>query len=284
MANTLTLTNSIYLNCISLTASSSSGTAYTIVAADNTYDRRIYGISATNTSAVNHLNCTLWLSDGVKNYQMGLITISANAGNTISVGALDIFTNSVFSGMLTYSMADTMGVYYFNLPKTWSLKFTYTNTLSTGNAITFTTIGEIYDGVSTRHTSKNFQQTSTFTNATGTSTVTLLSSTAYDRRIYGISSTSTDATARTMAIRLSDGVNSYLIYTESILANSGNSTTIASGDIFYDGFIQGLFVRTADSEGASYYFNLPSGWSLTGSLSVATSGTIIMKIIGDTYE
>jgi hypothetical protein len=283
MADKLTLTNSIYLNCVSFTASSPAG-IYTIVPADNTYDRRIYGISATNTSANVHLSCTLWLSDGTKNYQMGVLDLPANAGSSISVGALDIFTNAVFAGILTYSMADTMGVYYFNLPKTWSLKFTYTNTITAGNTLAFTTFGEKYDGITTIHTSRTFQQTATFSNATGTSTINLVSSAAYDRRICGISATSTDATARTMSIRLNNGTTSYLIYTVSVLANSGNSTTIAAQDLFYESFIAGLFVRVADSEGVSYYFNLPAGWSINASLSVATAGVITMKIIGETYE
>ena len=284
MANYLTLSNTQYLYCTTLTSANSANVAYTIVPSDSNYDRRIYGISLTNTSSVNHLACTLWLSDGVKDYQMGKINVSANAGNSISVSSLDIFTNSVFVGMLTYSMADNMGVYYFNLPKSWSIKFTYTNTLSVGNLLTFTTFGEIYDGVTIKHTSNTFQQTATFSNATGTSTVTLLSSTAYDRRIYGISATSTDVTARTMAIRLTNGANSYLIYTESILANSGNSTSITAEDLFYDGFISGLFVRTADSEGISYYFNLPTGWGITGTLAAATAGVITIQIRGETYE
>lgn len=284
MANQLTLTTTPYLYSISLTSANASGSAHTIVPADATYDRRIYGLSVTNTSSVNHLNCTLWLSDGTNNYQMGIVTINANSGNSISVGATDIFTNSVFSGLLTYAVADEMGVWYFNLPKTWSFKFTYTNTLSAGQSLTFTTFGEIYDGFSIDFTSKPFQQTATFSSTTGTRTVNLVSSAAYDRRIYGISAASTDVTARTMAFGLTNSGTNYLIYTESILANSGNTTTIAASDVFYDALIQGLFVRTADAEGISYYFNLPAGWGLTGTLGSSTTGTITMKVIGDTYE
>lgn len=286
MADKLILSNSPYLYCISLTSSSVANTAYTIVPADSNYDRRIYGLSVTNTSAVNHLSCTLWLSDGTTNYQMGLVTINANSGNSISAGATDIFTNSVFAGLLTFAVADNMGVWYFNLPKTWSMKFTYTNTLSAGNAMTFATFGEKYDGNTHRLTSNLFQQTATFSNAGGTTRRDLLSSAAYDRRIYGIEATSTDTTARTLAISLNDGTTNYLIYTISVLANSGNSTTVAAQDLFYESFIQGLFVRTADAEGVSYYFNLPAGWSINGAFSVApTAGTQInIKTIGETYE
>ena len=284
MANQLTLTNTPYLYSISLTSANPSGTAHTIVPADSTHDRRIYGMIITNTSAVNHLGCTLWLSDGTTDYQMGKDDISANAGNSISVGSNDIFTSSDFSGLLTFAMADNMGVWYFNLPKTWSMKFTYTNTLSAGNAMTFTTFGEKYDGVTQRFTSTHFQQTATFSTAGGTTRRDLVTSAAHDRRIYGIEATSTDSTARTLAISLNDGTTNYLIYTISVLANSGNTTAVSAQDLFYDAFIQGLFVRTADPEGISYYFNLPAGWSLNGVFSVAPAAQINIKTIGETYE
>ena len=286
MANQLTLTSTPYLYCMSLTSSSVVNTAYTIVPADSTYDRRIYGMIVSNTSSVNHNACTLWLSDGATDYQMGKDDIGANAGNSNSASSNDLFTSTDFSGLLTYAMADNMGVWYFNLPKTWSMKFTYTNTLSVGNAMTFTTFGEKYDGVTLRLTSNVLQQTATFSNAGGTTRRNLVSSVAYDSRIYGIEATSTDTTARTLAISLNDGTTNYLIYTISILGNSGNSTTIAAQDLFYDAYIQGLFVRTADPEGISYYFNLPAGWSLNGVLQAApTLGTQInIKTIGETYE
>lgn len=286
MANQLTLTNTQYLYATALTSTSSSGTAYTIVPADATHDRRIYGLSVTNTSAVNHLSCTLWLSDGTTDYQMGLVSVNANSGNSISVGATDVFTNSVFSGLLTYAMADNMGVWYFNLPRTWSMKFTYTNTLSAGNQMAFVTFGEKYDGVTHRFTKNTFLQTATFSNANGTTAKDLVPSAGYDRRIYAISATNTDVTARAMAFNLNDGTNNYLIYTDSILANSGNATSIASQDLFYEAFIQGLFVRTADIEGIAYYFNLPAGWSLRGNLTSAPAGASIVtiRVTGETYE
>ena len=283
MADFLTLTNSMYLECVSLTASSSSNTPYTIASSDSNYDRRIYGINVTNTSAVNHLSCTLWLSDGVTNYQIGKITVNANTGNSISISPVDLFTNSSFRGLLTYSMADNVGVWYFNLPKNWQLKFTYTNTLSTGNEMSFITFGEYYDGVNIRHTSETFQQVATFSSSTSTNTIELLSPSDKDRRIYGFSYTSTDATARTATLKLSDGVNSYLIYTKSFLANSGNSTSVSAGDVFYDTYISGLFIRSADTEGACFYFNLPAGWSITGKLSASTTGLINTKIFGEVY-
>lgn len=283
MATNLTLTNSLFISATGFGSANSSGTAYTIVPSDSDYDRRIYGMNVTNTSSVNHLNCTLWLSDGTSNYQMGRININANVGNSISIGATDLFSNSTFQDMLTYSMCDTMSVYYFNLPKTWSLKFTYTNTLSAGNTMSFVTFGEVYGGNTTNHTSEPFSQVTSITNATGTAYVSLLDSSPSDRRIYSINATSTDVTARPMAIYLNDGTTNHLIYTENILANAGNATTIATEDLFYDAFAQGLFVRNADSEGLAYYFNIPAGYSLVGKLGASTAGTINIQVRGEIY-
>ena len=270
---------------MSLTASSSINTAYTIVPSDSSNDRRIYGISVTTTLASNHTGCTVWLSNGTSDYQMGLITIPANSGNTISIPAVDVFTNSEFRGLFTHAMADEMGEYYFNLPKGWSIKFTYTSILTTNTDLTFATFGEVYGGSTMNLTWKEFDGTKTITNADGTNSVTLIASSASDRRIYGIGLTSTDSTARTLAIRLSDGTNNYLIYTISALANAGNSATIASQDIFYENFITGLFGRTSDAEGATKYFNLPAGWSIncTRAVAVGVGSLINVKIIGEIY-
>jgi hypothetical protein len=282
MGTSLILTNSLYLEATGLGSSNSSNVPYTISSQDS-IDKRIYGISVTNTSPVNHLGCTLWLSDGTANYQMGKIDIPANSGNSISIAATDIFTSSTFNNILTYSMCDNMGVYYFNVPKSWSMKISYTNTLSAGQTMSIVCFGEKYGGNTTKHTSSPFSQVTSVTAATGTSTVTLLSSSSKDRRIYSINASSTDTTARTMTFFINNGSTSYQIYTESILANSGNATTIGTEDLFYDSLVQGLFVRCADSEGLSYYFNLPSGWSIIGRLAVATSGSINIQIRGEEY-
>jgi hypothetical protein len=86
-----------------------------------------------------------------------------------------------------------------------------------------------------------------------------------------------------MAIYLNDGTTNHLIYTDNILANAGNATTIATEDLFYDAFALGLFVRTADSEGISYYFNIPAGYSIIGKLAASTAGTINIQVRGEIY-
>lgn len=288
MANTLTLTKSLHLQCISLTASGAINTIYPVVTATSSVDRRIYGLGMSSTSA-NTQTIKIYLNDGTNNYQVSQFSLSANSGNSISVGPYDIMgdtkTNAIFG-----KRADTIGVYYFNLPKNWSIGASYGTALTspTGATLTFTSQGEIYDGVTNRYTSNSFVQITPYINATGSTETTFLDSKSYDRRIYAITATSTDVTARTFAIKLSDGITSYLLYTVSILANSGNVTTIASSDIFYDtnGFSATFFNQQAEPDSGQYYFNIPAGWKLTGTMasSVAIGAQVTIEITGDTYE
>lgn len=286
MGNTLKLTNSLHLECVSLTASAVPNTEYTVLTANSNYDRRIYGL-AISTSDANIQNIRLFFSDGVTSYVVLYTALSANAGNSISVSPLDLQSSSLSSSVLAKRI-DVMGVSYFNLPKTWSLKALYTGTqLSGAEAITFTSHGEIYDGVTHEFTSNTFEKSVVLNNASGSTETDLISSVAYDRRVYGISAVSTDATARTFSIKLKNGSTSYLLYTVSILANSGNTTTIAPYDIFSDvnSYSIPYFAKTYEPDGG-YYFNLPAGWSITGNItgSIAIGSTITIKSFGDTYE
>ena len=286
MATSLKLSNSLYLECVSLTQSSSANTQYTIVSANTNFDRRIYGISVASTDANTQGGANIpkvYVSDGVNSYQVSAKTITANYGNTIANGPVDILGDPNALPIFN-KRCDVTGVYYFNLPKNWSIKFSYVTTLDLStDSLVFTSFGEIYDSNVIRHTSNSFEQSATFSTATGTTETTLLSSSQFDRRIYGISAASTDGTSRTMAIKLRYGNISYLAYTISILANSGNTTTITPTDIFYNALTIGLFVKLYEPDG-TYYFNLPSGWSITGTLAVQTSAVITVKTIGDTYE
>lgn len=286
MAQTLRLTNSLHLECISLTASALPNTQYTVLSADATADRRIYSLSISTTDA-NLQNIRVFLHDGTTSYVAAFFSLPANSGNTISTGPFDVLGQSrsipIFGKRL-----DTMSVYYFNLPKNWSIRALYTGTqLSGAEAITFISHGEKYGGTTHNFTSKEFDQTTVLTNATGTTETTLLSSAAYDRRIYSISAALTDTTARTLAIKLKSGSNSYLVYTISVLANSGNTTAVKAYDIFDDinGFSGSIFMKTYEADGG-FYFNLPAGWSITGTFAtpLAIGTTMTINASGDTYE
>ena len=285
MANKLTLTNTLHLECVSLTASATPNTQYTILNSNASYDRRIYGLAITTTDA-NTQNIILYLNDGVGNYQVSYTPLPALSGG-LGVAPLDLQGNSLIAPILGKRL-DVMGVSYFNLPKGWSFRALYTGTqLTSPERINFISHGELYGDVTHKYTSTAFQQTATFSNATGTTEKDLLASVAYDRRVYGISAVSTDSTARTLSVYLKSGINSYLLYTVSILASSGNTTSIKAYDIFSDinGYSNAYFTKKYEPDG-SYYFDLPSGWSITGAFvgSIAIGSTITIKTIGDSYE
>jgi len=286
MATSQTLTNSLHMECISLTASTAANTIYSVVTATSSVDRRIYGVSLSSTSA-NTQTMKFYVNDGVTNYQVSQFSLTANSGNSISLGPYDIF-GDVNVKAIFGKRADVIGVFYFNLPKNWSIRASYGTTLTAPAALAFTSQGEVYNGLTTRHTSNPFSITSIFTNAVGTTETDLTNIVSYDRRIYAISASNTDVTARTMAIKLNNGTTSYLLYTLSILANSGNTTTISSTDMFYDtnGFSAPIFNQLAEPDSGQYYFNLPAGWKLTGSMAsgVAIGSLITIETTGDTYE
>jgi len=286
MANTLTLTNNLHLECISITASATPNTQYTILNSNANYDRRIYGLTITTTDA-NTQNIILYLNDGTSTYQVSYTALPANSGGS-GIAPLDLQGNSLIAPILGKRL-DVMGVSYFNLPKGWSFRALYTGTQLSGvERVNFISHGEIYDGgVTHDFTSTAFQQTATFSNATGSTEKDLLSSAAYDRRIYGISAVSTDVTARSISLYLKSGSTSYLLYTVSILASSGNTTSIKAYDIFADvnGYSNAYFTKKFEPDG-SFYFDLPAGWSITGAFigSIAIGSTITIKTMGDSYE
>ena len=286
MATSQTLTNSLHMECISLTASTAANTIYSVVTATSSVDRRIYGVSLSSTSA-NTQTIKIYINDGSTNYQVSQFSLTANSGNSISLGPYDIF-GDVNVKAIFGKRADVVGVFYFNLPKNWSIRASYGTTLTAPAALSFTSQGEVYDGITTRHTSNPFSIVSAFTNAVGTTETDLTNIVSYDRRVYAINAVSTDATARTLAVKLNNGTSSYLLYTISIVANTGNTTTIASTDMFYDtnGFSAAIFNQLAEPDSGQYYFNIPAGWKLTGTMAsgVAIGAQITIETTGDTYE
>jgi hypothetical protein len=99
------------------------------------------------------------------------------------------------------------------------------------------------------------------TGNTANTSYDILSATTVDRRVYGISFTTTDAGIQTIKLYLNDGVSDYQLFTYSLVANAGNSTTISAADIFGDSKIAPLFQKQRDANGVPY-FNLPTNWSI----------------------
>lgn len=143
MASNLTFTSAPFLQGLTASAgNSSANTRYTILTADATYDRRVYGISITSTDA-GAQTVTIWLNDGTNAYQVFVLNVPLNSGNSTTVAAVDIM-GSVYGASLLQKQRDANGVPYFNLPKTWSLQYQYNTTLGAGEALYVLVFGETY--------------------------------------------------------------------------------------------------------------------------------------------
>ena len=88
-----------------------------------------------------------------------------------------------------------------------------------------------------------------------------------------------------MNIKLKDATRSYLLYTINLPANSGNTTALTPVDIFRDTMSEPIFQKTYEPD-QGFYFNLPAGWALTGTLTSAPAigSTITITSKADTYE
>lgn len=143
MANSLTFTSAPFLQGLTASAANSSAnTRYTILTADATYDRRVYGISIVNTSGTSAQTVTIWLNDGTVAYQVFQLNVPLNSGNSTTVASVDIM-GSVYGAAVLQKQRDANGVPYFNIPKTWSLQYQYNTALST-SALYILVFGETY--------------------------------------------------------------------------------------------------------------------------------------------
>lgn len=143
MANNLTFTSAPFLQGLTASAASSTtNTKYTILTADATYDRRVYGISIVNTSSASAQTVTIWLNDGSVSYQVFVLNVPLSSGNSTSVAAVDIM-GSVYGASVLQKQRDANGVPYFNLPKNWSIQYQYNTALST-SSLNILVFGETY--------------------------------------------------------------------------------------------------------------------------------------------
>jgi len=153
MANSITFTsNSFASTTLFATASAATASGY-IVTTTNTfydigggttsYDRRIYGVGVTSTDTANIQTITVALHDGIKDIKIYQGACPVNSGNTTAIVNFDLYStanaSAIFSGQ-----ADGNGVTYFNLKSGWSLKASYSTTLTTNRLLIFTTFGETY--------------------------------------------------------------------------------------------------------------------------------------------
>lgn len=107
--------------------------------------------------------------------------------------------------------------------------------------------------------------------------------TAYDRRLYGISATSTDTVARDMTLWFGTATQSFQIAKIAIPVNAGNTNLIAQVDILGDSKFAATFQKQADANGKPY-FNLPAGQTLIAGTPQTTAATFItVHAFGENY-
>lgn len=143
MASNLTFTSAPFMQGLTASsANSSPNTNYTILTADATYARRVYGISITSTDA-GAQTVTIFLNDGSATYQVFQVSVAINAGNSTTVAAADIM-GSVYGASLLQKQRDANGVPYFNLPAGWSILYRYNTTLLAAEGLFVLVFGETY--------------------------------------------------------------------------------------------------------------------------------------------
>ena len=150
MATSLTFTSNAFTNIIAFATASATGaytpsvtnTPYDITGATTSYDRRIYGINVVSTFATIE-TITVYLNDNIYKRQVFQLSVAANAGNSTTVGSVDLFGSSLGGGVFQ-KQKDANGVPYFNLPGGWSVSISYGTTLTGAAALIFTTFGETY--------------------------------------------------------------------------------------------------------------------------------------------
>ena len=130
MATTLTFTSAAFAGATTVAVT----TANQTILASNGSDRRIYGISQTQTGTTA-MTATIFLNNGTTNYQIG----AGPAAGTVANITTDIFGNSTLAAIFQ-KKKDANGVPYFDLPASWSINVTQSSVAS----INYITFGETY--------------------------------------------------------------------------------------------------------------------------------------------
>ena len=135
MGNTITFTSSLFSESKAFASGNVSAT--TILSADNTYDRRLYGLTMTN-SATQTPTCTIKILDAASGSCAAFIVTLTTGINVMT----DIHQNSVASGIFQHCK-DAAGVSYFNVPKGYTI--TATLSANSTNSIYSYCYGETYN-------------------------------------------------------------------------------------------------------------------------------------------
>ena len=131
MATSLTFTSAAFAGATTIASTA----ANTPILVSNASDRRIYGISQTQT-ATTAMTATIVLNNGTNNYSIG----AGPAAGTVANITTDIFGNSTLAAIFQ-KKKDANGVPYFDLPAGWSINVTQSSVAS----INYVVFGETYE-------------------------------------------------------------------------------------------------------------------------------------------
>jgi hypothetical protein len=136
--NIATLTKDVFSQGTTILPAAA-GTLVTILTADTVNDRQltVAQVASTDTAAQS---LTLYANDGTNDYQLGLTTVTINAGNVSGTPAIDL------RGILQALVVERSlsGVAYYNLKKGWSLKAKVT-AITAAKQFDFIVSGGIYN-------------------------------------------------------------------------------------------------------------------------------------------
>ena len=141
MATTLTFTSAPFLEVTNF-LNGDGTTAKTILTADNTYARRVYGISLQTDETVTKDITVQLVNPGGTAFKLTTVQVLANAGNTNAILPLDLFTHTQMAPIV--KQRDASGASYLNIPIGWSLKLAYSVVLVTPRFANVTVMGETY--------------------------------------------------------------------------------------------------------------------------------------------
>jgi hypothetical protein len=130
MATSLTFTSAAFAVATNIAATTANQTILT----SNASDRRIYGISQTQTGTTA-MTATIFLNNGSTNFSIGL----GPAAGTVANITTDIFGNSTLAAIFQ-KKKDANGVPYFDLPAGWSINVTQ----SSISSVNYIVSGETY--------------------------------------------------------------------------------------------------------------------------------------------
>lgn len=116
MATALTVTSAPFAQNTAFASAATTET--TILSADATYNRRVYGITFTN-SATQTPTCTIKVKDGSSNVAFAFIVTVTTAINVMT----DIFGNTAGASVFQ-KKKDAKGTFYYDLPANWTITAT----------------------------------------------------------------------------------------------------------------------------------------------------------------